>query len=121
MVVDIKLKIKFIPYEKTEGSNFGKLIRDLKKDTIILIDAKLTPQHEAELIKKTMEHVSEKFAGIELSSIEMSARKENASDKLRDVLYHIATGKKRGMTVIGPARIIRKIEKNPEELMVYVS
>lgn len=116
----MKLKIKFIPYEKTEGANFGKMIKDLKKDTIILIDAKLSPKHEAELIKKTMEHVSEKFSGIELSSIEMSAKKENAPGKLMDFLFQLATGKKRGMTIIGPAKIIRKIEKNPEELMVYV-
>ncbi len=116
----MKLKIKFIPYEKTEGANFGRLIKDLKKDTIILIDAKLSPKHEAELIKKTMEHVSEKFSGIELSSIEISARKESAQSKVLDFLFHMTTGKKRGMTIIGPAKIIHKIEKNPEELMVYV-
>ncbi|MBU4246143.1 MAG: DUF2073 domain-containing protein [Nanoarchaeota archaeon] len=116
----INLKIKFIPYEKTTGDNFGKLIKDLKKDTIILIDAKLSPAHEAELIKITMEHISEKFAGIELSSIEVMPEKGSASSKIRDFLFQITTGKKRGMTVIGPARIIRKIEKNPQELLVYV-
>ncbi|VVB61539.1 Uncharacterised protein [uncultured archaeon] len=116
----MKLKIKFIPYEKTDGNSFGRLLKDLKKDTIILIDAKLNPEHEAELIKRTMEHVSEKFSGIELSSIELATKKDSASAKLMDVLFHLTTGKKRGMTIIGPAHIIRKIEKNPEELMVYV-
>ncbi len=29
-------------------------------------------------------------------------------------------GKKRGLTIIGPAKIIRKIEKNPEELLLYM-
>jgi hypothetical protein len=120
MVIMINLKIKFIPYEKTSGANFAKILKDLKKDTIILIDAKLSPEHEAVLIKKTMEHVSEKFAGIELSSIELVSDKGSATGKIKDFLFQITTGKKRGMTVIGPARIIRKIEKNPAELLVYV-
>jgi len=119
-VIKINLKIKFIPFEKTTGDNFGKIVKDLKKDTILLIDAKLSPAHEAELIKKTMEHVSEKFAGIELSSIELVPEKDSATGKIKDFLFQVATGKKRGMTVIGPARIIRKIEKNPAELLVYV-
>jgi len=116
----INLKIKFIPYEKTMGDDFSKILKDLKKDTIILIDAKLSAKHEAELIKKTMEQISEKFAGIELSSIELASGKDSATGKVRDFLFTLATGKTRGMTVIGPARIIRKIEKNPEELMVYI-
>ncbi len=116
----INLKIKFIPYEKTTGNNFAKILKDLKKDTIILIDAKLSAEHEAELIKKTMEHISEKFAGIELSSIELVSEKGSTSGKIRDFFFKLTTGKTRGMTVIGPARIIRKIEKNPQELLVYV-
>lgn len=121
MICINRLKIKFIPYEKTVNGNFTKLLKDLEKDTIILIDAKLKPEHEAELIKKTMEHISEKFSGIELSSIEISPEKNStAIDKLRDILFQLTTGRKRGMTVIGPASIIRKIEKNPEELMLYI-
>jgi len=96
------------------------MLKDLKKDTIILIDAKLDPKHEAELIKKTMEEVSEKFAGIEISSLEISPAKNDPYHSIRDLLFHISTGKKRGMTIIGPAKIIHKIEKNPEEIMVYV-
>lgn len=119
-MIHIKLKIKFIPYEKTSNGDFGKLLKDLEKDTILLIDAKLSPEHEAELIKKTMERVSEKFSGIELSSIEISGRNKGASGKIRDLLFRLTTGKKRGMTVIGPARIIQKIERNPEDLMLYV-
>lgn len=118
--VNIKLKIKFIPYEQTGKDNFGKLLKDLKKDTIILIDAKLDPKHEAELIKKTMEQVSEKFTGIEISSLEISPNKSDPYSGLRDLMFQLTTGKKRGMTIIGPARIIHKIEKNPEELLVYV-
>ena len=120
-MIRIKLKIKFIPYEKTGEDSFKGLLKDLQKDTIILIDAKLKPEQEAELIKKTMEKVSEKFTGIELSSIDISPEKDSTLfEKLRGFVFQLTTGKRRGMTVIGPAHIITKIEKNPEELMLYV-
>jgi hypothetical protein len=117
----MNLKIKFIPYEKMKRGNVSDMLRDVKENTIILIDAKLRPEEEANLIEKTMEHVSEKFSGIELSSIDLSSEEDvNRFGKFRNILIEKIIGKKRGMTVVGPGNIIRKIKKNPEDLMLYV-
>lgn len=111
------IKIKFIPYELVR-EDFRKVMRALQKDSLVLIDAKLKPQEEADLIRDTMERFSEKFPGIELSSIE--APETTSIEKIKNALAERLTGKKRGFTIIGPAGIVRKIKKNPQELLVYM-
>lgn len=118
----MKLKIKFLPYENLKKMPIKDIIRDLKKNMIILIDAKLKANEEAELIEETMKKISRRFTGIELSSLELDADTENKKTfrKIKDRLIESIIGKKRGMTIIGPAKIIKKIEKNPEDLLFYV-
>jgi len=111
------LKIKFIPYESI-GEDFRRVMRALQKNSLVLIDAKLQPEEEADLIRETMERFSEKFSGIELSSL--SAPEMNNMEKLKNAIVEKITGKKRGFTIIGPAGIVRKIKKNPQELLVYM-
>jgi len=114
----MNLKIKFLPYEKFKESGSKSLLRELKGNTLILIDAKLTAEEEAELIKDTMKRVSDNFSGIELSSIELF--KPNGLGRIKAAFLEFLLRKKRGLTIIGPARIVRRIEKNPEELLVYM-
>lgn len=116
MVCDM-IKIKLIPYEIAR-EDFGKVMRALQTDSLVLIDAKLNAEEEAGLIRDTMESFSEKFSGIELSSIE-TPQVSNFS-KIKSVIAERLTGKKRGFTIIGPAGIVRKIKKNPQELLVYM-
>lgn len=111
------IKIKLIPYELVKD-DYRKIMRALQKDALVLIDAKLDPQQETDLIKDTMERFSEEFTGIELASIE--APEATSLEKIRNVLVERLTGKKRGFTIIGPAGIVRKIKRNPQELLVYM-
>lgn len=120
MAVMKKLKIKMVPYEKIKSEGLKNLISILEEGSIILTDAKLTAKEEADLIEETMKNVSDKFAGIEMSSLDLSKSKANGIEKFRGALAEKITGKKRGLTIIGPARIVRKIEKNPEELLLYM-
>ena len=116
----MRLKIKIVPYENLKKYEFNSILRDLREDTIILIDAKLKSEEEAHLIKETMKRVSEKFSGIELSSLELgSGNNISFTEKLKRSFIETIIGKKRGLTLIGPAKIIRKIRKNPEHLMLY--
>jgi hypothetical protein len=115
------LRIKLIPYEKLKKGNYPDLLKELKKGTIILVDAKLTPSEEADLIEETMKIISDKFSGIELSSLELAQLKGTTRfDRFKNMVIERIEGKKRGLTIIGPAKIIRKIEKNPEELLLYM-
>ncbi len=115
------LRIKFVPYERIREERFKKILKDLADNTIILVDAKLDAKEEAALIAETMKSVSEKFTGIELSSIEINSKKNNGHyDKLKGAIIERIIGKKRGMTVLGPAKIVQKIKRNPEELLLYM-
>jgi hypothetical protein len=115
------LRIKLIPYEKLKRGKYSELLKDLREGTIILIDAKLTPTEEADLIEETMKIISDRFSGIELSSLETGQLKETTHlDRFRNLVIERILGKRRGLTIIGPAKIIRKIEKNPEELLLYM-
>lgn len=117
----MNVKIKLLPYERFKRDGFESLAKDLKESTIVLIDAKLTPQQEANIIEQTMENVSENFIGIELASISSLDEKNlNNLTKFKHVLVEALLGKKRGFTVIGPAQIVHKIKKNPENLMLYM-
>lgn len=115
------LRIKMIPYERLKKEKFSKLFKDLKEGTIILVDAKLTPAEEAKIIEETMKIVSDRFSGIELSSIELKNLETSTNfDRFKNMLVERILGRKMGLTVIGPAKIVRKIEKNPEELLLYM-
>jgi hypothetical protein len=115
------LRIKFVPYERIREEKFKKILKDLAENTIVLVDAKLDAKEEAALIAETMRNVSDKFAGIELSSIEINGKKKVGNyGKFKNALVERIIGKKRGMTVLGPAKIVQKIKRNPEELLLYL-
>ena len=117
----MNLKIRFVPYEKFRENHLGKFLEKMKDNTIILIDAKLSADEEAGLIKETMEKVSGSFSGIELNSLELANGKGMDSfGKFKNVLIEKIIGKKRGLTIIGPAKTVRQIRKNPEELLLYM-
>ena len=117
------LRIKFVPYEKYKKGGIKALMKDLRQETIVLIDAKLTAEEEAKIIEETMKRInsnSNAFIGIELSSIDFTNNKNaNSLDWIKNVLIQTIIGKKRGMTIIGPAKIVRRIDKNPQELLLY--
>ena len=117
----MNLKIKFMPYEKFSKGSLDEFIESLKEDTIVLIDAKLKAEQEADIIKETMMRVSQKFPGIEMSSIELF-HDENLNNfgRIKNAFIEAMIGKKRGMTLIGPAKIVHKIKKTPEELLLYI-
>lgn len=115
----MNLKIKLMPYEKLGKNSFRDLMKDLQERTLILIDAKLTPDEEASLIEETMKRVNSKFSGIELSSLDFS-EEGNGFRRIKNAIIEKIIGKRRGMTIIGPAKIVRKIKKNPEEILLYM-
>jgi hypothetical protein len=114
------IKIKLLPYERFKKEKFRAIAKDLRENTIILIDAKLSMEEELGLIKETMRNITGHFTGIELSSINSIEKSMGNMDKFRNMLVERIIGKKRGMTIIGPAKLVQKIKKNPEELELYI-
>src|SRR3989338_4843325 len=114
------IKIKILPYESLSDAKVKNLLKDLESNTIILIDAKLRAEEEAHLIEATMKKVSNKFKGIELDSLD-PIEETDFFIKMKNSLVELISGKKRGITLIGPSTIIKQIKKNPENLMLSLS
>lgn len=117
----MNLKVKFVPYENI--GNLKEILKDLQQNTILMIDAKLSVEEETNIIEETMRKISGKFSGIELSSLSLSdsVGQDNLFEKLKVRFFELLTKKQRGITVIGPARIIKRIEKNPDDLLLDMS
>ena len=116
-----KVKIKFIPYEKFKAEEINSVLKDLEENTIIMIDAKLKAEEEALVIKEALKRVTTKFTGIELGSLDLTSGKDRtAFEKIKNSIIEVVIGKKRGITIIGPAKIVHRIKKDPEDLLLYM-
>jgi len=120
------ISITFIPLEKFNEMRLEEkvdmIIEKSKRDEIIIIEGVLKPEEEMELIKKTMENISRIFRGIEIESLtaeELKGGHKNLVEKLRSKALDALMGRKRGITVIGPATIVKKIKKNPENISLW--
>jgi hypothetical protein len=108
--------IQFIPYAEIESltsvGRIRKLLNVAKENKIALLQGRLTKEEEAELIEATMEEINKDFKGIELAVIEP----ENSSGGFRGFLANMLLRDQVGMTVIGPANIVKSIKRNPGKI-----
>jgi len=131
-----KLKMDFISSSLLNGKS-GKnkinfILNRVKDGSILVVNGVLKPEEEMNLIKETMRRVDDGFPGIEVCSIKRQSKGwqqffdvlSERGEKLQDVLLQGLTGKpiktnmKTGLTVIGPAKIIKEIKKNPDSFSV---
>lgn len=112
--------IQLIPYSELEGLSSPERIRKLlnlaKEDKIVLLQGRLKADEETELIKTTMEEIDNKFKGIELAVIHPDEQKTDGMEKLRQGLASLLLGNRTGLTVIGPASIVKKIKQDPDKI-----
>jgi len=86
------------------------LLKVIKKGDMIVLDEKLPPAQEKELFRKTMEIVDNKFTGIEISSIGES------NESWKNSIIKLLGGKTTGLTVIGSAKVIKKIKNEKDKI-----
>jgi len=128
----MKMKMDFVSSVKLNGKTQKKKINyilgKVKDGSILIVDGVMKPEEEMQLIKETMRRVDDGFPGIEVCSL----RKEMKG--LKFVFDRLTDGKERfwnwvtrgtsktdlktGITLIGPAKIIKKIKKNPSSFSV---
>jgi len=115
----MKLTLQYIPQRElislSSSQKIKKILKSVKQDRIILIDSKLKPEEQTELISCTMEEINKKFRGIEICTIEATAKNAPAIDKIKAYLAN-ALGLGGGMTIIGPAHIVKDIKKDPNKI-----
>lgn len=116
-----KIDLEFIPFENLQKMTMKEKVKYIIKKTqenkILIFDSKLTPQEEVELISETMKFINNKFKGVEIASLYQN---DDAGiiNKIKGTIFRYLTGKNRGTSIIGPAKIIREIKRDPDRKSV---
>lgn len=116
------LTLQYIPYEEVGNlsvdEKLRKILKSVKENKIIFVEGRLNANEETLLIKKTMEMIDKKFKGIEICSIKPQKRRNNEifGDKLRKMIANFLIGKNDGLTIVGPATIIKEIKRDPNKI-----
>lgn len=117
------LTLEFISYNAIEGlSSIGrikKLLSIAKENKIVLLEGRLEKEEEAELIKTTMEEIDDEFKGIELAVIDPKIPNLSGFSKIKVAFAQKLLGNRQGMTIIGPANIVKEIKKDPNKIQLF--
>jgi|TARA_Y100000310_G_scaffold132053_1_gene131146 hypothetical protein len=115
--------LQFVPYHEIEdlGSarRVKKLIDIVKENKIVLLQGRLKKEEETDLIAITMEEVGAKFKGIELAVINPEEKNAVGIKKLRTNFFGFLLGNRQGLTIIGPANVVKEIKKDPNKIELY--
>lgn len=120
------LTLQFIPYAEIERlSSIGrikKLLALAKQNKIVLLEGRLRKDEEVELIKTTMESINKEFKGIELAVIYPGNTKTNdLFQKVKANVISTILGDRIGVTIIGPATVVRKIKQDPDQIQLFTT
>ncbi|MDP3918312.1 MAG: DUF2073 domain-containing protein [Nanoarchaeota archaeon] len=116
------LTLQYIPFNEIENlssdKRINKLLSAVKKNNVVLMQGKLKSEEEAALIQRTMEEVNKEFRGIELCTVfpKKTKNKDNVSGQIKDILRRYLMADRDGMTIIGPANVIKEIKRNPDKI-----
>jgi hypothetical protein len=113
--------LQLIPYNEIEAlSSVGrirKLLNVAKENKIVLLQGRLEKDEEIELIKATMEEVNKEFKGIELAVLNPNiSRDMGIVKKVKNNFANALLGNRSGLTVIGPASIVKEMKKDPNKI-----
>lgn len=118
------LTLRFIPYHEIESLNsvqrIDKLMDLVKQESIVLMQGRLKPQEEAALIQETMSQISNKFKGVEICTILPESKNLQLFTKLKQEMITFLLGHREGITIIGPASVIKDIRKDPNRIQLLV-
>lgn len=118
------LTLQFIPYSEIEGLSSSKRIKKLlnvaKQDKIVLLEGRLKREEEVDLIRRTMEEIGPKFKGIELAVVYPNRNDDDDFfKKAKKEFINLMMGDRQGITIIGPATIIKEIKKDPYKIEIF--
>ena len=133
----MKLKMDFVSSatldEKTRDKRISFILSKVKDGTILVTDGVLKADEEMDLIKETMRRVDDGFPGIEVCSLKKQTkgvqsvleRVIDQKEKFQNLVAGMTgrggesrTSLRTGITLIGPAKYIKKIKKNPNSFSV---
>ncbi len=108
--------LQLLPFSEIEGltsvGRIRKILNLAKENKIVIIQGKLRKDEEVELIKATMEEINKEFRGIELAVIDPASK----SGGIKGALASLLLSDRTGMTVVGPASIVKSIRRDPNKI-----
>ena len=117
--------LQFVPYNEIGSlSSLGrirKLLNIAKQNKIVLLQGRLKKEEEAELIKVTMEEINKEFKGIELAVINPRESQGDGFSKFKSTVFSLMLGDRQGLTIIGPANVVKSIKKDPHKIELLTS
>jgi hypothetical protein len=117
------LTLQYVPYHEIEHLNsqnrVKKILKIVKEDKIVLLEGRLKKHEEAELIKSTMELINDSFKGIELGVLHPEKNDLSFFIKLKHNIIDFLMGDRQGLTIIGPATVIKEIKQDPDKIQLF--
>ncbi len=118
------ITLQFISTQELAGldeeEKIKKLLSYVKSNNIVVLDSKLKPEEEAYLIKLTMTEINSRFKGIEIATIFPEKKTLQGLQKLRFNIAKLLLGREHGLTIIGPAALIKEIKKDPGRIQLLM-
>ncbi len=115
--------LQFVPYTDIEQlTSLGRirhLLNIAKQNKIVLLQGRLRKEEEAELIKVTMEEINKEFKGIELAVINPQQSELTGFSRFKYDILDMVLGDRSGLTIIGPASVVKAISKDPNKIELY--
>ena len=116
------LTLQYIPYHEfaplTLDDKLKKVLKSVKLDRIIIIEGRLNPVEESELIKRTMQQIDRKFKGIEIASVDYDFENADLMEKLKKNLAHYLLKRKHVLTIVWPSTIVKEIRRDPGKIQL---
>jgi len=116
------LTLQFVPYADIESldsqARINKLLKIVKNKHIVLMQGRLKPEEEAGLIQKTMEQIDKEFRGIEVCTVYPEENKLESLKKIRNEMFKLLLGNRDGITIIGPASVVKEIRRDPNKIQL---
>ena len=95
----------------------AKILEIVKKKDIVMLEGRLPPEEEAELITAALENIGGKFSGIEVAFLD-SKKSDSLLEGIKEILLKLIARNRIGITVIGPSKIIKEIKMDPNKLEI---
>jgi len=116
------LTLQYVPYSEisslTTDSRIKKLLNIVKNERIVLLEGRLEPREETQLIEKTMELINKTFKGIEICTVYPERKSKDIWPVIKSGILRMF-GHKTGLTLIGPASIVKEIRKDPNKIELF--
>jgi len=110
------LKMDFVSSEalkeRSSMEKISMIVDKVKEGSLLVIEGGLTPNEEAELIETTMREIDiENFVGIDIYTLE----------KDKSSFFGLSKKKAIGITIIGPANVMKTVKKRENFLSMIAN